>query len=203
MAYQNTLNKFGVPAAPGLNGTGILMPKIKYRFRVTVQNFGSFLSARELTRQVESCGRPNIQFNQTALHSYNNIAYIPNKPEWQSIEIKVRDDIYNGVSKVVQAQLQNQMNHFDQTSAKSGSNFKFTTFIQVLDGGNVGVLESWYLEGCFLEQVQYDQHDYTSSDPISITMTVRYDNATQDLKSAGGGVFGAISSGLSTLSSLL
>lgn len=180
MAFQPTLNKFGVPLVPNSNGIGILMPKLKYRFRVTMQNFGNAQPAYALTRQVESCGRPTINHESTELHSYNNIMYIPKKPTWSTIEIKVRDDISNTVTKLVGQQLQKQMNHFDQTSAAAGINFKFTTIIQVLDGGNVGVLENWYLEGCYLEQVAYDAQDYTSSDPVSITLTVRFDNATQD-----------------------
>lgn len=180
MAFQPTLNKFGVPLTPGSSGIGILMPKIKYRFRVSMQNFGPAGAALNLTRQVESCGRPTLSHESTALHSYNNIMYIPNKPTWDTVEIKVRDDITNSVSGLVGAQLQKQMNHFDQTSAVAGINFKFTTQIEVLDGGNVGVLENWYLEGCYLERAAYDSHDYTSNDPVSITLTIRYDNATQD-----------------------
>lgn len=180
MAFQSTLNKFGVPLYPGTNGIGILMPKLKYRFRVSMQNFGSSLPALNLTRQVESCGRPTIKHESTEIHSYNNIMYIPKKASWETIEIKVRDDVSNTVARLVGAQLQKQMNHFDQTSALSGINFKFTTIIEVLDGGNTGVLEHWYLEGCYLETVAYDAHDYSSSDPVSITLTVRYDNATQD-----------------------
>ena len=180
MAFQPTLSKFGVPLTAGTSGIGILMPKLKYRFRVSMTNFGPIGAALNLTRQVESCGRPTINHNSTALHSYNNIVYIPQKPEWNTIEIKVRDDISNSVSALVGAQIQKQMNHFDQTSALAGINFKFTTIIEVLDGGTTGILENWYLEGCYLEQVNYDGHDYTSSDPVAITLTVRYDNATQD-----------------------
>ena len=55
--------------------------------------------------------------------------------------------------------------------------------IQTLDGTvngtNDSVLESWFLEGCYLEQVAYDSLDYGSSDAVMITLTVRYDNATQ------------------------
>lgn len=180
MAFQPTLNKFGVPLVPGSNGIGILMPKLKYRFRVSMQNFGPAGAALNLTRQVESCGRPTRTFDNTPLHSYNNIMYIPQKPTWNNIEVKVRDDITNSVSTLVGAQLQKQMNHFDQTSALAGINFKFTTIIEVLDGGNTGVLENWYLEGCYLEAAAYDSHDYSSSEPVSITLTLRYDNATQD-----------------------
>ena len=156
------------------------MPKLKYRFRVSMYNFGPVGSATTLTQQVVTAGRPNIQHNRTAIHSYNNIMYIPNKPEWQTLEIVVRDDITSGVTKLVGSQLQKQMNHFDQTSALSGINFKFLTVIESLDGGNQQVLESWYLEGCFLEQVQYDSFDYSSSDPVQITMSLSFDNATQD-----------------------
>lgn len=180
MAFQPTLSKFGVPLVPGTSGVGILMPKLKYRFRVSMQNFGPAGAALSLTRQVESCDRPTITQDSTALHSYNNIMYIPQKPTWNTISIKLRDDVNNSVGSLVGAQVQKQMNHFDQTSATAGINFKFTTTIEVLDGGNVGVLENWYLEGCYLETVAYDSHDYTSSDPVAITLTVRYDNATQD-----------------------
>ena len=180
MAFQPTLSKFGVPIVPGASGTGILMPKLKYRFRVSMQSFGPSGAAIELTRQVATAGRPSIQHNSTPIHSYNNVMYLPQKPEGQTVEITVRDDVNSSVSTLVAYQLQKQMNHFDQTSALSGINFKFTTIIEVLDGGNTGVLEHWYLEGCYLETVAYDAHDYSSSDPVSITLTVRYDNATQD-----------------------
>lgn len=180
MAFQPTLSKFGVPLVPGTSGVGILMPKLKYRFRVSMQNFGPAGAALNLTRQVESCARPTLNHESTEIHSYNNVMYIPKKPTWNNIEIKVRDDVNNSVSSLVGAQIQKQMNHFDQTSALAGINFKFTTVIEVLDGGNTGVLENWYLEGCYLETVNYDGQDYTSSDPVAITLTVRYDNATQD-----------------------
>lgn len=180
MAFQPTLNKFGVPLVPGTSGIGVLMPKLKYRFRVSMYNFGPTGSALELTQQVITAGRPQIQHNRTALHSYNNVVYIPQKPEWQSLEIVVRDDVTSGVSSLVAAQLQKQMNHFDQTSALAGINYKFLTQIETLDGGNVGSLENWYLEGCFLETVAYDTFDYGSSEPMQITLTLSYDNATQD-----------------------
>lgn len=180
MAFQPTLSKFGVPIVPGTSGLGILMPKLKYRFRISMQSFGPTGAAIELTRQVVSCGRPQIQHNSVSLHSYNNVMYLPQKPEWQTIELIVRDDVNSSVSRLVATQIQKQMNHFDQTSELAGINYKFTTQIETLDGGNVGVLENWYLEGCYLETVQYDTFDYSSSDPMQINMTIRYDNATQD-----------------------
>jgi len=180
MAFQPTLSKFGVPIVPGVSGQGILMPKLKYRFRISMQSFGPTGAAIELTRQVSQAGRPSIQHNSTSIHSYNNVMYLPQKPEWQTIEIMVRDDVNNSVSTLVATQLQKQMNHFNQTSYLSGINYKFTTQIETLDGSNSGVLENWYLEGCYLETVAYDTFNYSESESMMITLTIRYDNATQD-----------------------
>jgi hypothetical protein len=93
--------------------------------------------------------------------------------------LKVRDDVTNSVSTLVGYQLQKQMNHFDQTSALAGVNYKFNMYIETLDGGDDTVLEQWYLEGCFLSDTEYDDFDYQSSEAVAISMTVRYDNATQ------------------------
>jgi hypothetical protein len=180
MAFQPTLSKFGVPIVPGTSGLGILMPKLKYRFRVSMQSFGPTGAAVDLTRQVVDVTRPNLQMSRTAIHSYNNIMYLPHKPEWQTMEIKVRDDVNNSVSTLIATQLQKQMNHFDQTQPLAGINYKFTTQIETLDGGNTGVLENWYLEGCYIQTVNYDTMDYGMNDDIKITLTISYDNATQD-----------------------
>jgi len=185
MAFTPTLSKFGVPLVPGQSGIGILQPKLKYRFRVTMDRFAGLGPTLELTRQVKTVNRPQIQFSETPIHSYNNIMYIPKKPEWQTLEIVVQDDVTSAVSRLINAQLQLQHNFFDQTSSLAGGSFKFRTKIETLDGGNVGVLEAWYLEGCYLTTVAYDNFDYSSSDAVQITMTLRFDNAQQDTSVLG------------------
>ena len=183
-----TLNKFGVPVIPGANqGSGILMPKLKYRYAVYLQNFGNGQNTTQqnITQQVVSCGRPQIQYNRTDLHSYNNVMFIPQKPVWQTIELVIRDDITSVSTASVGEQLQKQMNFFSMTTGMAGINYKFTMQILMLDG-NYGTLdntdsslETWHLEGCYLETVAYDNTDYSSSDPVQITLTVSFDNATQ------------------------
>lgn len=171
-----TLSKFGVPINGARNG--MLMPKIRHRFRVRVINFGPIAGGLELTQQVMTVDRPQVQFNPVEVHSYNSRMYYAEKPNWQSINLQVRDDITNSVSRLVGHQLQKQMNFFEQTSAAAGINYKFSTLIELLDGGNEATFEQWTLEGCFLESVNYEQLDYQSSDPVTIQMQIRYDNAT-------------------------
>jgi hypothetical protein len=175
----NTLTKFGVPLQNGGGRGGLLSPKLKYRFRVRFINFGPIAGGLELTQQVVTCDKPTVTFQEVSLHSYNSTAYIQGKHEWATINMGLRDDITNNISRLVGHQNQKQLNHFEQTSFASGINYKFTTFIEVLDGGNDAVLESWILEGCFLTSINYGSLDYSSSDQQMIDLTIRYDNAKQ------------------------
>jgi hypothetical protein len=174
-----TLQNFGVPVGGGVGRTGMLQPKPKHKFRVRVFRFGPVRAGVELTQQVQTCGRPNVSMSAVQVHSYNNIAHYAGKAEWQPIDLTVRDDVTNAVSRLVGHQVQKQMNFFESTTTLAASNYKFDAYIETLDGGNDVVLEQWYLEGCFLESVNYEQFDYSTAEPMMIQMSVRYDNATQ------------------------
>jgi hypothetical protein len=179
MTNTTTLQNFGVPLGGNGGGRGgILQPKVKYKFRVTVTNFG-VVNTVALTQQVATVGRPKVGFEPVVVDSYNSRAYYEGKATWETIQLVVRDDVTNAVSSLVGAQLQNQMNFFAQTTPLAGANYKFQMLIDTLDGGNDVTLEEWFLEGCFLSSVEYDDFDYSSSEMMKITMTIRYDNATQ------------------------
>jgi len=171
------LAKFGIPLDG--NKLGILHPKQKYRFRVIWQNFGENNGLREMTANVVTVTRPKITYNEVQLDSYNSVAWIFGKHTFDPIEITLRDDLINSVVSAVGAQVQKQMNHFEQTSAVAGINYKFSMEIHSLDGTDNDQLESWVLDGCWLQAVAYGDGDYASGDPNIITLTVRFDNATQ------------------------
>lgn len=169
------LSKFGVPL-DGVN-QGILHPKQKYRFRVVFQNFGNNNQLREMTSNVMTVTRPTVTFEEIKLDSYNSVAWIAGKHGWETIELKLRDDITNAVLSSVGAQVQKQMNMYEQTSAVAGINYKFAMRVDSLDGTTNEELESWDLEGCWLTNVTYPESDYSSGDPHEVTLTIRYDNA--------------------------
>jgi hypothetical protein len=171
------LAKFGIPLDG--NKLGILHPKQKYRFRVLWQNFGENNGLREMTANVISCSRPKVTYTEVQLDSYNSVAWIQGKHTFDVLEIKLRDDLINSVVSAVGAQVQKQMNHFEQTSAVAGINYKFTMEIHSLDGTNNDQLESWVLDGCWLTGAAYGDNNYKEGDPIEITLNVRFDNATQ------------------------
>jgi len=173
-----TLSKFGVPLGGGAGRGGILQPKAKYRFRVRVINFGPIAGGIELTQQVVSVGKPTVGHESVPVHSYNSVAYYAGKHEWETVTLVVRDDITNTVLRLCAHQIQKQLNHLEQTGFTSGVNYKFTMLIETMDGGNDGVLDTWTLEGCMIENYESTELDYSDSEFQTISMTIRYDNAT-------------------------
>jgi hypothetical protein len=71
----------------------------------------------------------------------------------------------------------------EQASAASGQDYKFQANVQVLDGGNGTavpvVLETWELYGCFLQNANYNTLNYATSDVVTISLSIRFDNAVQ------------------------
>ena len=133
-----TLSKFTVPLASDASASaqGMLMPKLKYRFRVMFENFGVSTPTTELTKQVQSAARPNVSFANQVIEIYNSKINYAGKFTWAPIAIVLRDDVTGAVSKLVGEQLQKQFDFFEQSSAASGVDYKFTTRIEMLDGGN-------------------------------------------------------------------
>lgn len=184
MAISTLLN-LTVPLANDASASsqGLLMPKLQYRFRVTLENFGVSKETQELTKQVIDATRPTLQFDPIQLDVYNSKIYLAGKHTWNTVNITLRDDVNGSVQKMVGEQLQKQFDFFEQASAASGIDYKFVERIEILDGGNgtntPGVLETWELYGCFLTNVEYGSLAYANNDPATVTLTIQYDNAVQ------------------------
>ena len=164
----SSLNKFTVPLATNqsASGQGLLMPKLKYRFRATFEGFGVSTDVTELTKQVMDIKRPSVNFNPITLDVYNSKVYLQGKPEWQETSVNLRDDAGGNVARLISEQVQKQFDFLEQASARSGADYKFLLRYQVLDGGNgasVNVLEEWTLLGCFISSVDYQDMNYATN----------------------------------------
>jgi len=181
----SSLSKFTVPLATSSSASaqGLLMPKLKFRFRVTFLNFGVTQPSTELTKQVMDFKRPTLTFDPIEIPVYNSKVYYAGKPTWEVVTCQLRDDAGGEVAKRVGEQLQKQFDFMEQSSAASGIDYKFQTNFEVLDGGNgastPNVLETWEMYGCFLTSVDYGNAEYSSNDPMTMTLSIRYDNAIQ------------------------
>ena len=175
----------------------LLMPKLAFRYSVTFTGFGDGVpsggrsQSLNITRQLIKFDRPKVSFKPIELPVYNSTVKIAGKHEWADITCEIRDSADGGVSRIVGAQLQSQLDFQEQSSASAGNNYKFSAFLDVLDGSNgvditpgtggAGILERWEITGCYLKEVNYNSQamDYSASEPLKIAMTISYDNAYQ------------------------
>ena len=189
----STLSKFTVPLAndQSSGSQGLLMPKLQYRFRCILENFGVSTPRSELTKQIVDVTRPDLNFEQITLDVYNSRVYMAGKHTWNPITINIRDDVNNAVTKLVGEQIQKQFDFFEQSSAASGIDYKFTARIEMLDGGGgaskPNVLETFELYGAYIEAVNYQTLAYATSDAVTIQLTIRYDNCIQTPQGTGIG----------------
>ena len=178
-----SLNNIGIPTTNAAGSTQVLlMPKLKYRFRVTLLGFG-VAAATELTKQVQDVTRPKVSFEEMTLDVYNSKVKLAGRYSLENITLTLRDDASGQVQKMVGQQIQKQFDFMEQASARSGIDYKFTTRIEVLDGGNGALvpntLETFELYGCFVQNADYGDANYSTNEHMTVALTIALDNLSQ------------------------
>jgi len=177
------INEMGIP---GVNSGGILQPKLKNRWRVTFANFGEGgVTSGVVSAQAINVTRPTLSFEEIQLDRYNSRAWVAGKYTFEPITLTIEDDVSGLATEAVRAQLQSQQHLIGAegpflAAAPEGSLYKFVTTLDQLDG-HEQVIESWVIEGCFIQNVSYGDLDYAASEVVLIEMTLRYDHARQDI----------------------
>jgi hypothetical protein len=185
-----SLSNFSVPIN-GSDNTGLLMPKLKYRFKVSFDGLGVSQDTTELTKQIVKAARPQVEFENKVIEVYNSKINYAGKPSWKPISISIRDDSSNVVNKVIGEQNQKQFDFFEQSSAAAAGDYKFKMTISILDGGNAGnfteanILETWECYGCYLQSSNFNELIYSDASAVEITISVQPDNCIQ---TAGGAI---------------
>lgn len=177
-----TLSNFGIPGA----GSGILHPQLKNKWRVTFQDIGRLVSghnSRNLTMQATTITRPQVEFEEVQIHRYNSTAYIAGKHTWSPMNLTVESDVTGLAAKVLHAQLETQQRLVGVdldgrwlNTAATGSDYKFSVKLEQLDGDE-GVVESWYLEGVWIQSFDGGDLDYSASEAATMQLVLRFDHA--------------------------
>lgn len=168
--------------------SGIFMPKIRNRFRVSFIGIGATNADGEpLEAQVITCDRPKFAFEKITLDRYNSRAYVAGKYTWEPINIVFEDDTGGQVAQAVQNQLEKQQNIIAVTASPmlpaspAGELYKFVTRIDMLDGNDT-IYESWSVEGCWIQQYDPGSLDYAASESVKITLQITFDHARELLQ---------------------
>jgi len=192
MGATSSLLNFTVPLESdqsSMSNQGLIMPKIKYRFRAIFVGFG-LSNTSEMTKQVMDFKRPTVDFESMTLDIYNSKIHYVGKPTWSDATVTLRDDMQGNVQRLVGEQMQKQFDFLNQSSASSAVDYKFELILQTLDGGNAAttpiVLEEWDMVGVYCKSADWDSFDYKTSDPVTVKLTLSMDNALQSLGSGPG-----------------
>lgn len=176
MATLSQVGIFGV-------GTGILMPKLRNRWNVTFSGIGGGAIGTDLSMQAVTISRPSLTFDEVPIDRYNSKVFVAGKHTWDMCSLTVEDDITNLATTVIQAQLERQQRLIGASgpwlnTEATASTYKFGTVISMLDG-NETVTEIWNLEGCHINQCNWTDLDYATSDAVKIDLQIRFDHARQ------------------------
>lgn len=172
----------------GVDGGGIAQPRLKHKWALTFQNMGG--DSEPLRLNAINASRPKLQFEEIVLDRYNSKAYIAGKHMFETIDVQFEDDLNGGVTSALQEQLELQQNLIGLNSAPrlpsaaSGQDYKFALKMDLLDG-NTAIVETWILEGVYIQNIDYTDVDYTTSETVKVTVTFRFDHARQNINPAG------------------
>ena len=142
-------------------------PKLKNRFLMNVDGIPAYL--------IKTAKRPQITFDEVMLEHMNVTRYIKGKGKWQPIDITLYDAVVPSAAQSVMEWV--RLSHESVTGRDGYADFyKKTVTIQVL--GPVGdIVEEWELKGTYIQDAQFGDLDFGSSDPVEITLTLKYDYA--------------------------
>ena len=142
-------------------------PKLKNRFIMQIDGINAYL--------VKSMNRPSIESDEVILEHMNVTRYVKGKSRWQPLEIMLYDPVVPSAAQQVIEWI--RLHHESVTGRDGYSDFykKNITF-NLLD--TVGaVVEEWELKGAFIQSANFGDLDFASSDPVEISLTLRYDYA--------------------------
>lgn len=177
----------------GVDGTGILQPKLKHKWRLDFQGMAG--NSETLTLQAVTSDRPKMQFEEVVLDRYNSKAFIAGKHVFEPLVVTVEDDIGGGVAEAIRAQLEIQQQIIGigaaprLPSATAGADYKFALKQTMLDGDDTP-LEIWVMEGMWISNVDWGELDYAASEAVRITLTLRFDHARDNITGVRGNATG-------------
>jgi hypothetical protein len=166
----------------GSDGTTLnFNPKQKSRWLFQIQNITSGDAGSGPLPCIRA-SRPKLQFRQMQAEHLNETISYPSKPDWQPIQIVIYDRCIS-FEHPIMTWLRQQ---YDPSPVGCSAwypcidplSFKTCAQLLLLDGcGNI--VESWTLEHCYPENVDFGELDMSNMEIITADVTLRYDRAFQ------------------------
>ncbi len=142
-------------------------PKLKNRFIFNVDGIPAYV--------VKTANRPQITFEEVELHHMNVRRYVKGKGAWQTLQVTLYDPIVPSSAQAVMEWV--RLSHESVTGRDGYSDFYKKDIDFQLVGPVGDIVEEWKLKGAWIQDATFGDLDFSSSDPVDITLTLRYDYA--------------------------
>lgn len=122
-----------------------------------------------------SWSRPSFTINETKIDFINDYRYLAGKMEPQTFQLVLNDPIAPSESQKVMEWVNLS---YEQLTGRAGyaSVYKKTINLKMLDPSGA-VAQKWEMRGTWINNVDFGQLDYTSTEPVTCTLTLRFDKA--------------------------
>ena len=142
-------------------------PKLKNRFIMQIDGINAYL--------IKAINRPTLESDEVILEHMNVTRYIKGKSRWGPLDITLYDPIVPSAAQQVMEWV--RLSHESVTGRDGYADFykKNITFNLLEPVGDV--VEEWELKGAFIQNCNFGELAFDSSDPLEITATLRFDYA--------------------------
>jgi len=172
-------------------------PKRGFRFRIRFDGGDSGLSG--VLWYAKKADKPQISFTEASHNYLNHTYYWPARTEWNEVSVTfvdpVEPDVCGSLTQLVTAA---------GYKIPAGGAFPDADFASVSKAKSVGALgdvaiehidedgialETWTLNNGWVKELTFGDLDYGSDDLTEVTMKIRYDWASVDVRGFGGKIF--------------
>lgn len=143
-------------------------PKRKFRWVIAINGIDAFTA--------KTSSRPQLTFDETVIDYINQKRYLSGKGTWSPMSLTLYDPIVPSASQKVMEWI--RLDWENLTGRMGYAQFyKKTINLKLLDPVGA-VVEDWELQGTWIQEANFNELDYATSDPVEISLTLRFDQAT-------------------------
>jgi hypothetical protein len=142
-------------------------PKRKFRWVLAIDGIDAFTA--------KVAARPQVTFDESVIDYINQKVYYSGKGTWSPINIQLYDPIVPSASQKVMEWIRLD---WENTTGRMGYKNFYAKEIDLKLLDPIGtVVENWTLQGTWIQDANFNDLDYSVSDPVDIALVLRFDQA--------------------------
>lgn len=146
---------------------GVWEPKRKFRWTLQIDGLDAFT--------LKTAARPQHTFEETVIDYLNTKRYLAGKMAYSPINVTLYDPIAPSAAQKVMVWVRRC---YEVRTGRMGyaTNYKQDISLKMLDPQGA-VIEQWDLKGAWVQDSNFGDLDYASSDAAEIQLAIRFDAA--------------------------